>query len=174
MNKVMSSLLCALLPLVLLPNAVANADTPVFDVGQPFRDNGLQFKVDETYVDNDDTDCGMVSQGMWLMPILYFTNVSDETQRVNVRFQRLIDKNGRVYSPSKAAILACQSRTATLTKTVLPGEMDGIQLPFDVPAGASMTDYLLEVHQSPSSTGALVRLKCPAWIAARPEYGACP
>jgi Domain of unknown function (DUF4352) len=82
-------------------------------------------------------------------------NVSDETVHYNANFQKAFSDAGTTYLPDlSAGWVANDSQTSVVF--VSPGQIENLTLVYDVPKDRTISR--LELHSSPLSAGAIVRI----------------
>jgi hypothetical protein len=104
----------------------------------------------DTVVDWDQP--GQVNaQGIFVLVDMQVENVGRSSQTYSADYQRLLDSEGRQYSPDRRATM--QQSAGHIDIDINPGNKASTGLAFDVPAGAQPSQYVLLVHGSPDSDG---------------------
>lgn len=131
-------------------------------VGNPATDGNFAFTVlgsDTDDVIHFDKPDAVYAQGIFVLVTTTVANVGRIAQTYMADYQRLVDSEGRVYSPDRRAMWTGgyieQSRI-----DINPGNKTAATLIFDVPKGSKPNQYLLSLRSQPGSAG--VKLSIPA------------
>jgi Domain of unknown function (DUF4352) len=135
------------------------APTPVA-VGQTAIDGAFAFTVQSSRTDNvvafDEPDAAY-AQGVFVIVGMKIENIGRSSQTYSADNQRLVDSEGREFSPDMhAMILVKQTRI-----DINPGITTSAGLVFDVPSGTQPNQYLLLIHASPGSEGVTAAIPPP-------------
>lgn len=146
-------------------NSAAAVDTapdsvpPTWPTGVTAREGTLSITVAKT-------ECGVTqvgppdlpapAEGEFCLISMSVRNTGPELRLLNPGAQRAIDQNGRFHRVAEQAAVLINDQHPALLDELPPGETREGVLPFDVPKGVRLTDFLL--HESPHSTGVRVPL----------------
>ncbi|HOI04368.1 MAG TPA: DUF4352 domain-containing protein, partial [Dermatophilaceae bacterium] len=126
--------------------------------GQPGRDGDLQFTV--TGVDCTKNSVGtapltMKADGVFCLVSLTVNNSGTKDTDLNPFFQEATDSKGDVHFPDLAALVFMDDADSFTDPVPAGGTAKGI-LPFDVPAGSTLTS--IELHESFNSPGTKIAI----------------
>ena len=98
------------------------------------------------------------AQGLFMYVILDVTNVSNRPQTFVADYQRLVDRNGRIYHPDLRTMSLTAGKYKRRFADLNPGSTARALLLFDVPDGTKETEYRLSLHSSVNPSTASVHL----------------
>jgi Domain of unknown function (DUF4352)/Protein of unknown function (DUF732) len=137
------------------------APTPVA-VGQKAIDGTLAFTVKSSRTDNvvdwDEPD-QVNAQGIFVLVIMQVENIGRSPQAFSADYQRLLDSEGREYSPDMRA--TTREYAGHINIDINPGNTAPAGLVFDVPSGTQPNQYLLLLHASLYSPGVTLAIPPP-------------
>lgn len=147
-------------PTLSSPPAVA---VPPVAVGEEAIDGMLAFTVKgsdtDDVVDFDEPDA-VHPQGIFVIVTTQIKNIGRSSWTYSADYQRLVDGEGREFSPDTPAM-----RTQYLAKEtridINPGNTAAAQLVFDVPQGTQPNQYALLLRDSPDSQGVTLSIPPP-------------
>jgi len=124
-------------------------------VNQEARDGAFAFTVQMAFPEEFEFGMGdekIYPQGVWVQVIMWVKNIGTSAQRYFSDYQRLLDSEGRLFSPNIGL------RPKDDQVDINPGNRTEVILYFDVPKGTTAGQYVLLLHASPDSAGVTVRL----------------
>jgi hypothetical protein len=121
---------------------------PPVAVNEEARDGTFGFAV--SFVDTVDKGVVGVQGVVAVVIMMWVKNIGRSQQRYFADYQRLLDSEGRLFSPD---INPKQAQV-----DINPGISSKVILEFDVPKGTTPSQYVLVLHASPDSPGVTVRL----------------
>ena len=137
------------------------APTPVA-VGQEAIDGTFAFTVKSSSTDNvvdwDEND-QVNAQGIFVFVNMQVENIGRSSQTYSADYQRLVDSEGREYSPDRRATM--QQYAGHVDIDINPGNTTSAGLVFDVPDGTQPSQYVLLLHGSPDSRGVTLSIPTP-------------
>ncbi len=139
--------------------ASSSAPPPV-EVGQKGIDSTFAFTVKGSNTDDvvefDEPDA-VYPQGIFVFVTMQVENIGRSAQTYSADYQRLVDGEGREFSPDMRAMttryLVKQTRI-----DINPGNTADAQLVFDVPKGTKPNQYVLLLHDSLDSHGVILSI----------------
>ncbi len=141
-------------------SAAAVRPSPVA-VGQAAIDGAFAFTVKssdtDTIVDWDEPD-QVNAQGTFVIVQMQVANIGRSSQRYSADVQRLLDNEGRQYSPDLRASQHFSERSGS---DINPGNKAYEGLVFDVPSETQPSQYALLVHGSLDSPGIALSIPPP-------------
>ena len=135
------------------PSAPPVAASPIA-VGQKAIDGAFAFTVKSSRTDDvvDWDEPGQVNaQGIFVLVDIQVENLGRSSQTYSADYQRLLDSDGRQYSPDRRA--TTQQYSGHIDIDINPGNTASAGLVFDVPNGTQPSQYVLLVHGSLASPG---------------------
>ncbi|UYP18748.1 DUF4352 domain-containing protein [Rhodococcus sp. Z13] len=146
-------------------NSAAQADAPAVEettaaIGTPVRDGKFEFVVKgvETGLSSlgDNPFLAEEAQGQFVIVTMTVTNISDEPKGLSPSDQKLVDTEGRTFSPDTSAALNLETDVAFWDK-INPGNTVTMPVVFDMPTDAIPAE--IELHDSMFSGGVTVSLR---------------
>ncbi|MEU5841575.1 DUF4352 domain-containing protein [Rhodococcus sp. NPDC047139] len=143
----------------------AVADTPVVEeetatMNTPVRDGKFEFVVTgvEAGVSTlgDNPYLAAEAQGQFVIVTMTVSNISDQPKGLSPSDQKLIDEQGRTFSPDTSAALNLDS-DVSFWDEINPGNTVTMPVVFDMPVDAVPT--AIELHDSMFSGGVTVSLR---------------
>jgi hypothetical protein len=139
------------------PTTTQTTPPPPVAVNEEARDGTFTFTV--IMVTTEDLVFGagdekIYPQGVFVFISMWVKNIGTSQQRYFADYQRLLDSEGRLFSPRLGVINPEQEDQVDIN----PGNRTPAWLDFDVPQGTTPSQYVLLLHASPDSAGVTVRL----------------
>jgi hypothetical protein len=135
------------------PSAPTPASPPV-KVGEKGIDGTFAFTVKgsrtDEVVDWDEPDA-VNAQGIFVFVTMQIENIGSSSQTYSADYQRLVDSQGREFSPDMRAMTVEDVKQNRID--INPGNTASAGLIFDVPSGTQPNQYVLRLHGSPYSDG---------------------
>lgn len=139
------------------------APPPPVGMNEEARDGTFGFTVISSHVatvQGGRNDEKTYPQGVFVWIVMWVKNIgSTISQRYFADYQRLLDSEGRVFSPDLDTMSQMPQEFYVSRRDINPGNQSKVVLVFDVPKGTQPSDYLLLLHSSPDSGGVTVRLQ---------------
>jgi Domain of unknown function (DUF4352) len=134
--------------------APSSAPPPV-EVGQKGIESTFAYTVKSSDTDDvvefDESDA-VYSQGIFVFVTMQVENIGRSAQTYSADYQRLVDSEGRQFSPDMRA-MTTKNYVKQTRIDINPGNTAGAQLVFDVPKGTQPNQYVLLLHDSLDSHG---------------------
>ena len=130
-------------------------------VGNSAIDGAFAFTVessDEDDVVNFDETDAVYPQGAFVLVTIQVKNIGRSAQTYSADYQRLVDAEGREFSPDRRAMWTGAYIKQTRVD-INPGNSTSVGLVFDVPKGTKPNQYVLSLRDSLESPG--VELSIP-------------
>jgi hypothetical protein len=128
-------------------------------MGQEAVDGTFTFAVRLVTTHKKDVLTERIAQGVFVDLVMYVKNVGRSSQSYSAEYQRLLDSEGREYSPDLSAITQRYGPNGWgIHIDINPGNTATAGLIFDVPEGTQPSQYVLLLRSSLDSRGATANL----------------
>jgi hypothetical protein len=145
------------------PSSAPTVAPPPVEVGQKGIDRTFAFAVKDSYTDDvvdfDEPD-QVNAQGIFVFVAMLVENIGTSSQTYSPDYQRLVDSEGREYSPDMRALATRKDSKGTRID-INPGNTAPAVLVFDVPKGTQPNQYVLLLHDSLDSHGVALAIPPP-------------
>jgi Domain of unknown function (DUF4352)/Protein of unknown function (DUF732) len=145
------------------PSSAPTVAAPPVEVGQKGIDRTFAFTVHDSstddVVDFDEPD-QVNAQGIFVFVTTLVENIGTSAQTYSPDYQRLVDSEGREYSPDMRALATRKDSKGTRIE-INPGNTAPAVLVFDVPNGTQPNQYVLLLHDSLDSRGVTLAIPPP-------------
>lgn len=134
---------------------------PPAGMNQDTRDTSLAFNVFAARKEQDVSAGESPAQGVYIDVAIFIRNVGKEPQEFTTAYQKLLDGDGREYSPALDAMISAWANLGfSGRESINPGNEIASDVFFDVPKGTRVSDYTLLLRDTKDSLGTKVALQC--------------
>ncbi|MDM7487050.1 DUF4352 domain-containing protein [Rhodococcus sp. CSLK01-03] len=142
------------------PARPTQTDQPAAGLDTPVRDGKFEFVVTEVQTGlttlGDNQFLAEDAQGQFVIVTMTVSNISDQPKGLSPSDQKLIDSQGRTFSPDTSAALNLETDVAFWDE-INPGNTVTMPVVFDMPVDAVPAS--IELHDSMFSGGVTVSLR---------------
>lgn len=142
------------------PSRPTQAEQPAAGLDTPVRDGKFEFVVTEAQTGlttlGDNQFLAEEAQGQFVIVTMTVSNISDQPKGLSPSDQKLIDSQGRTFSPDTSAALNLETDVAFWDE-INPGNTVTMPVVFDMPVDAVPAS--IELHDSMFSGGVTVSLR---------------
>ncbi|MDV3206334.1 MAG: DUF4352 domain-containing protein, partial [Rhodococcus ruber] len=142
------------------PSRPTQAEQPAAGLDTPVRDGKFEFVVTEVQTGlttlGDNQFLAEEAQGQFVIVTMTVSNISDQPKGLSPSDQKLIDSQGRTFSPDTSAALNLETDVAFWDE-INPGNTVTMPVVFDMPVDAVPAS--IELHDSMFSGGVTVSLR---------------
>ena len=143
-------------PVVPAPPPQTPVAAPPVGIGQEVVDGTFAFTVDSV---DAAKEIELPAQGIFVVVMMRVKNIGTSQQLYSADHQRLLDSEGREYSPDLRLMAMASVPVQVVHVDINPVNSAAVVLYFDVPEGTVPSQYVLLLHGSRDSPGVTVNLK---------------